>query len=306
MSRKGKEVIGLGALNYDILYVVERIAKGGEEVGIIDVKKAPGGSAANTIVGLARLGVDVGFVGIVGDDKEGKIIRDEFRKEGVETRIKKEKGYTGAAIGFVDAKGERALYIHPSVNDRLRLKDIDLEFVSNALFLHTSSFVNREQLEMQTELARRIKIKSTKISFGPGMLCFKYELDDMAELIKRSAVIFLSSEELKSLTNEAKYEKGAEMLMGIGAKITCVTMGERGCYVTDGNAEFVIDAKPTKVVDTTGAGDAFVAGFLYGLIRGKSIEESGEWGNLTASCCIREYGGRKGLPFKEIFTKETV
>ena len=61
-----KDVIGLGALNYDVLYAVERIAKGGEEVGILAVTNAPGGSAANTIVALARLGIDVGFVGIVG------------------------------------------------------------------------------------------------------------------------------------------------------------------------------------------------------------------------------------------------
>ncbi len=289
-----KDVVGLGALNYDVLYAVERIARGGEEVGILEVKKVPGGSAANTIVALSRLGAEVGFVGVVGTDEEGELILDNFRKEGVETRIRKEDSYTGAAIGFVDAHGERALYIYPGVNEKLCMDDIDKEFVNDAQFLHTSSFVNEEQLEMQRELAKSVK---SKLSFSPGMLCFKYELGDLGGVIERSEVVFLSLDELKSLVKGERYEKGADILLNRGARIVCVTLGERGCYVTDSTgAAHIIAAYPTDVVDTTGAGDAFVAGFLYGLLHEKSIRESGKIGNMVASFCIREYGARKGLP----------
>jgi ribokinase len=291
-----KEVIGLGALNYDILYVVERMAAGGEEVGILDVKKVPGGSAANTIVALARLGVDTGFVGIVGKDKEGKLILDEFRKEDVEMRIKEEEGYTGAAIGFVDAKGERALYIYHGVNAKLGMEDIDIDFVESATFLHISSFVNRKQLDMQYELAKKIK---QKLSFSPGMLCFKYGIEDLTPVIERSEVVFLSVGELKSVVRDVDYEKGAKVLLEIGAKIVCVTLGEKGCYVANAAGEsHLIAAYPTEVVDTTGAGDAFAAGFLFGLLYEKGIYECGKIGNLVASHCIREYGSRKGLPSK--------
>jgi ribokinase len=290
-----KDVIGLGAVNYDVLYAVERIARGGEEVGIIDVKKAPGGSAANTIVALARLGADVGFIGLVGSDEEGDLVLEAFRKEGVETKIRKEEGYTGAAIGFVDARGERALYIYPGVNDKLSMGSIDIEFVNTATFLHTSSFVNKEQLEMQCTVAKRIQ---SKISFSPGMLCFKYTLEDLVELIERSEVVFLSISELTSLVKGEDYKKGAEVLLNLGAKIVCVTLGEKGCYVINSTGEsYVVDAYPTEVVDTTGAGDAFAAGFLYGLLHEKGLYESGNAGNLLASFCIREYGCRKGLPY---------
>jgi ribokinase len=294
MDRKEKDVIGLGALNYDVLYAVERIARGGEEVGILEVKKVPGGSAANTIVALSRLGAEVGFVGIVGTDEEGELILDNFRKEGVETRIRKEEGYTGAAIGFVDAHGERALYIYPGVNEKLCMDDRDKEFINGARFLHTSSFVNEEQLGMQRELAKRVE---SKLSFSPGMLCFKYELADLVEVIERSEVVFLSLAELSSLVKGDGYEKGADILLSRGAQIVCVTLGEHGCYVTDSTgAAHVIAAYPMDVVDTTGAGDAFAAGFLYGLLHEKSIQECGKIGNLVASFCIREYGARKGLP----------
>ena len=297
-----KDVIGLGALNYDVLYAAERIARGGEEVGIIDMNKAPGGSAANTIVALSRLGLDVGFVGIVGSDEEGELIRKDLRKEKVEARIIREEGYTGAAIGFIDAGGERALYIYPGVNDLLCMENIDREFVNSAEFLHTSSFVSKEQLEMQCALAREI---TAKLSFSPGMLCFNYDLEELAALIAHSYVLFVSIQELKSLITDANYEKGAENLLNLGAEIVCVTLDERGCYVADSAGEsHVIGAYPTaNVVDTTGAGDAFAAGFLFGLLHEAGIYESGKSGNVVASFCIREYGSRKGLPYAlpEIF-----
>jgi len=289
------DVVGLGALNYDVLYAVERIARGGEEVGILDIKKAPGGSAANTIVALARLGAAVGFVGIVGSDTEGALILEEFRREGVETQITRADGYTGAAIGFVDASGERALYIYPGVNEGLRGADIDRDFVNGARFLHTSSFVNEEQLAMQCELAQELH---AKLSFSPGMLCFKYSLDDLRELIARSAVLFLSLTELTALLPGEDYVHGAARLVSAGAQIVCVTLGAKGSYIADTTgAAYELAAYPTKAVDTTGAGDAFAAGVLYGLLHQKSLEECGKIGNWVASCCIREYGCRKGLPY---------
>ena len=288
------DVVGLGALNYDVLYAVERIARGGEEVGILDIKKAPGGSAANTIVALARLGAAVGFVGVVGSDEEGQLILDDFRTEGVATRIARADGYTGAAIGFVDAEGERALYIYPGVNDQLDMAAIDLEFVNDAQFLHTSSFVNDAQLGMQRELARKMQ---AKLSFSPGMLCFTYKLSNLEELIACSTVVFLSLAELNCLMVGVDYENGAELLIGSGAQIVCVTLGAKGCYIADrSGATHLIASYPTQAVDTTGAGDAFAAGFLFGLLHEKSLPECGTIGNFVASRCIREYGCRKGLP----------
>ncbi|HDS46223.1 MAG TPA: carbohydrate kinase family protein [Methanomicrobia archaeon] len=289
-----QDVVGLGALNCDVLYAVERIARGGEEVGILDIKKAPGGSAANTIVALARLGASVGFVGVVGSDEEGQLIVDDFCTEQVATRITRAEGYTGAAIGFVDAEGERALYIYPGVNDQLTMADIDLEFVNDAQFLHTSSFVNDAQLAMQRELARELH---AQLSFSPGMLCFSHTLPDLEELIARSAVVFLSLGELNCLVSVGDYERGAEILIGSGAQTVCVTLGAKGCFIADqSGAAHLVAAYPAQAIDTTGAGDAFAAGFLFGLLHEKSLQECGKIGNFVASRCIREYGCRKGLP----------
>jgi len=301
------EVVGLGALNYDELYAVERIAAGGEEVGILHMHTAPGGSAANTIVALARLGVSTGFVGVVGNDQAGDFIIEEMRKEGVETRIKRKNGRTGRALSFIDRSGERALYIFAGVNDSFSISDVDFSFINTAKILHMSSFVSEEQFEMQKEIARRIQ---TKLSFSPGMLCFSHRFSALSEIFARCDVVFFSLREFSALFpalrrrmeehgHKGLLEEFTAHVLDAGARTVCVTLGGEGCYIASKEASLSVPAFPTNVVDTTGAGDAFAAGFLAAKLRGKSLEECGRIGNFVASCCIREFGCRKGLPRRE-------
>ncbi|MDI6888543.1 MAG: carbohydrate kinase family protein [Methanocellales archaeon] len=295
------DVAGLGALNYDRLYAVERIAKPGEEVGVIDVKGCPGGSAANTIVGLARLGLSTGFIGIVGDDVEGGIIMDDFAVEGVDvSRIRRAKGSSGVALGLVDKHGERALYIHPGVNDVLCIDEGDVDYANNAHLIHMSSFVSAEQLEMQKRLSKETK---AKVSFAPGMLCFKFKFDVLKPIIGSCHVVFLNEEEIHSLT-DAGHKKGSKILLDAGAEVVVVTLGKKGCYIA--NEDAYVAPPKTEVLDTTGAGDAFAAGFLYGLLKGESMKRCGELGNIVASMCIGKYGAREGLPYEKDLDSQRV
>ena len=103
--------------------------------------------------------------------------------------------------------------------------------------------------------------------------------------------------ELTLLTGEINYCKGADIMIGRGVKVVVVKLGGDGCYVTDGRERHLIEPFKVKVVDTTGAGDAFCAGFLYGLINEKSLVDCGRLGNFVASRCIMQMGARAGLPF---------
>jgi ribokinase len=103
--------------------------------------------------------------------------------------------------------------------------------------------------------------------------------------------------ELELLTGKVDYCKGADFMIGRGAKIVAVKLGSDGCYVTDGRERHLIAPFKVKVVDTTGAGDAFCAGFLYGLINEKSLADCGRLGNFVASRCVMQLGARAGLPF---------
>ncbi|MDH5690421.1 MAG: carbohydrate kinase family protein, partial [Candidatus Bathyarchaeota archaeon] len=115
------DVVGFGALNLDKLYKVNMIAKEEEEGSVIVFKEAAGGSAANTVVGLARLELKTGFVGKVAADREGKLLLDDFRNEKVDVNgiSVSEKGRSGSVMGFIDPKGDRALYVDPGVNDQV-------------------------------------------------------------------------------------------------------------------------------------------------------------------------------------------
>jgi ribokinase len=105
-----------------------------------------------------------------------------------------------------------------------------------------------------------------------------------------------NSRETALLTGEEDPAKGARKLLKLGIKIVAVKLGSRGCYVTDGKEEHHVEAFKVPVVDTTGAGDAFCAGFLYGLIHKKSLYDCGRLGNFVASRCIMKVGARTGLP----------
>jgi len=113
-------------------------------------------------------------------------------------------------------------------------------------------------------------------------------------------VVLLSEHELALLTGSG-LEEGAEALLAEGVEIVAVKLGERGCYVTDGRNSFTQPAYRVKVVDTTGAGDAFNAGFIYGLRQGRSLPDCSRLGNRLASYCIQERGARAGLPKADIF-----
>src|SRR4030067_1725152 len=137
------DVVGFGALNVDKLFKVNRIAAKEEESFITDFAESCGGAAANTVVGWTSLGCKVGFVGKVAGDREGKILLEEFRREGVDTRgiAVAKQGRSGTVVGFVDENGERALYIAPGVNDQVEFNEKNKTYASQTMFLHLTSFV---------------------------------------------------------------------------------------------------------------------------------------------------------------------
>lgn len=291
--------IGIGALNLDRLYKVSRIAKGDEEIAIEETVEEPGGSAANTLYALGKLNLSSGFMGAVGSDAEHEKILRSLSEVGVDTtRIKiKENARTGLVIGLVDPAGERALYIAPGANNMLSFEDLDMEYLKNAAILHMTSFVDESQLIVQKKVIESLE-STTKVSFAPGSLYVKKGLKAISSIIQRSHVLFLNESEAKILTGK-EYESASKFLIDMDCKVVAITLKDRGCFVTDGNESEHVEAIKANVRDTTGAGDAFCAGFLYGLSEGKEMKQCGIIGNFLASRCISEMGARKGLPSKE-------
>jgi len=294
------DVIGFGALNVDKLFKVNKIAKAEEESFIVDYAESCGGSAANTSVGLARLGCKVGYIGKVGCDTEGDLLIQDFCNEGVNTDdiVRAKQGKSGSVMGFVDKKGSRALYINSGVNDTIKLDEVNTKYAAQAKLLHLTSFVGDKSFQTQKKLLEKIP-DSTMVSFDPGALYARRGFVALESIIRKTHVFMPNAIELALLTKKIAYSKGADTILERGAKIVAVKLGSNGCYVTNGNEQHLIEPFKVSVVDTTGAGDAFCAGFLYGLIKGKSLLECGKLGNFVASRCIMKMGARAGLPVVE-------
>jgi ribokinase len=291
------DAIGFGALNVDRLFKVNKIASAEEESFVTEYSETCGGSAANTIVSLSRLQCKTGFIGKIGSDREGRILLADFHKEHVDTKgiIKGKQERSGTVMGFIDANGERALYVDPGINDEITWNEINVEYASQAKFLHLTSFVGKKSFETQKKLLQ-ILPDNVKISLDPGEIYARRGLNALRPFLEKAYVVMPNAPELALLFGNGDYKKNASLLLRAGAKIVAVKQGREGCYVTDGKENFRIKALKVKVKDTTGAGDSFCAGFLYGLINGKGIQECGKIGNLVASKCVIKVGARYGLP----------
>jgi len=291
------DAIGFGALNVDKLFRVNRIASAEEESCVTGYAETCGGSAANTIVGLARLGCKCGFIGKVADDREGKMLLQDFHKNGVDTKgvTHAGTGRSGTVMGFVDAKGQRALYVDSGVNDTISFEEVNTEYASRTGFLHLTSFVGEKSFKTQARLLAKLP-EQVRVSFDPGALYARLGFARLQPIIGRAFVIMPNLGELGLLTGKSDYRMGAEFLLEKGVKMVAVKLGSKGCYVSDDKESHLIEPFKVKVVDTTGAGDAFCAGFLYGLVKDKSLYDCGRIGNFVASRCIMEMGARAGLP----------
>ncbi len=300
------EVIGLGALNIDNIYQVERILNDGEAV-VNESISSPGGSAANTIYGLARLGVNTGFAGVIGDDAEGKMLVQDFERVGVDTsqiRVKR-RAKTGSALCLSDKLNFRSIYVTPRANSLLTMDDIDLDYLNRAKMLHVSSFADDRQFKVLLELTDRLD-SSVKVSFAPGALYAAKGLKALSPILARAYVLFINQNEMQQLTGK-DFKAGAETCLKHGCEIVVVTLGKgtswktvmATSYIRDAENEYVVEPGNKNLIsalDTTGAGDAFATGFLYGLLKGLDLKECGLLGDIAAQFSTTKMGARQGLP----------
>lgn len=304
------DVVGFGALNMDHLYMVERIRIDGE-CPVLDYRLAPGGSAANTIYGLAKLGVTTGFLGAVGNDSHATALLEDFETAGVDTsRVRSKEAPTGVTLCLTDGSGNRAIYLMPGANALLTTEDIDRDYLRQAKLVHLSSFVDDTQLEVQEKLVAGLP-PSVTVAFAPGSIYAARGLQALSPILRATDVLFVNRQEIEELTNET-YRNGARTLQGLGCRIVAVTLGKGSegrvgaavCYVLSGENEFAVEVRNGDRVagDAVGAGDAFATGFLYGLIQDRDLETCGYWGHLVARFCVSRAGAREGLPSLAEFT----
>ena len=296
------EIIGFGALNVDKLYSVDKIVSYDEESFITDETDTPGGSAANTIVGLSRLGCSTSIIGKIAEDEDGDLIEYNLAINGVYTNnlIYSESGSTGKCIGFVDGNGERCLYISPGVNDDIEIGEINPLNIMRCKIMHYTSFVG-DSFKTQIELLEKLN-KETLLSFDPGMLYVEKGFDELKPILERTDILLINESELRLLCNDndADLKELSINLLDLGIDTIVVKQGSKGAFAINNSEECFAESYECEAVDTTGAGDSFNSGFLYSFLKGYDLEKSCKIGNWVASRAIQGFGMDKFPTAKEL------
>ena len=296
------EVIGFGALNVDKLYSVENIASKDEESFIKGETDTPGGSAANTMVGLSRLGCSTSIIGKIAEDDDGDLIEYNLAINGIYTNnlIYSETGATGKCLGFVDSHGERCLYIDPGVNDEIRLDEINPLNIMRCKIMHYTSFVG-DSFNTQIELLDLLN-KECILSFDPGMLYVQKGFDELKPILDRTDILLINESELRLLcnNNESSLKELAIGFLDMGIETVVIKQGSKGVFAMNNNETCEVESYKCDVVDTTGAGDSFNSGFLYSYLKGYDLEKSCQIGNWVASKAIEGFGMEKFPSLKDL------
>jgi len=239
---------------------------------------APGGAPANVAGAVAKLGGSAGFVGKVGGDSFGKMIKNTFSEAGVNTDYLIIDRKVNTTLAFISVKenGEPDFVFyrnHCGADLALRQDEINEGYINECKILHFGSIsFTGEPLKSTTLKAIRIAKGAGKlISFDPNLRpslweSLRHAKAEIENGLACADIVKLTDEELQFVSGESNLTKGADVILKHGPRIVIVTRGARSCFYSDGIAAFEVPAYEVDAVDTTGAGDAFIAGVLFQLI----------------------------------------
>jgi len=253
-----------------------------------------GGSAANTIHGLANMGVETGFIGKIGRDEMGKVFHDDMVAAGINTHLSQDHNPTGRAIALISPDTERTFATYLGAAVEMSHQDLDSEIFSQYDIFHIEGYIvqNHALLESALKLAREHKMLISLDMASYNVVAANRDfLEGM--LKKYVDIVFANEDEARSLTGKEPEEALVE-LAGL-CEVAVVKVGKEGSLVLSlrslvGSQKYNIDVIPVKSVDTTGAGDLYASGFLYGMVRGYSLEKCGRIGSILAGKVIENIG----------------
>lgn len=244
--------------------------------------KAPGGAPANVAVGLAKLGIDAGFIGKVGTDPFGDFLTETLQQHNVDTSYLIAGEESRTTLAFVatrsDGKKDITFYRHPGADIQLSPDEIDANYIQSAELFHYGS-VSLSHSPTREATLKAIQCASSAgslISYDPNLRLMLWDKPDEAKywiwkVMPYADIVKISEEEWEFITGDVELTNGIKKILDLGVKLLVVTLGERGCYYTNGTIESSIEGYKANVVDTLGAGDAYVAAMLSKLIKLKDL-----------------------------------
>jgi sugar/nucleoside kinase (ribokinase family) len=328
MTAAKYDVLGIGNAIFDVLVQTDEkflgdhgMTKGG--MALIDEARAlsiyrdmgpavemSGGSAANTIVGIANLGARAAYVGKVRDDQIGRLYAHDIRAAGVafETPAAADGPATGCSYILVTPDGERTMNTYLGAAQELTPADIDAAQVAASAVLYLEGYLwdpkSAKEAFVKAATAAHQAGRQVALTLSDAFCVGRYR-DEFLDLMRKGTVdlIFANEAELGSLYETADFDAALAQLRR-DIPLGIVTRSEKGCVVASKDGVIAVPAFPiAKMVDTTGAGDLFAAGFLFGLVRGAGHENAGRLGALAAAEVIQHIGARPQVSLKDLAVK---
>jgi fructokinase len=327
MTAKTLDVVGIGNAIVDVLVQTEEafldnhaLTKG--TMALVDEAQAErlygslgpgletsGGSAANTLAGIAQLGSLAGFIGRVRDDQLGAIFAHDIRSVGA--RFETPAATTGASTArcliLVTPDAQRTMCTYLGASVGLDPADLDLEMVAQAQMLYLEGYL------WDSDDAKKAFIAAAEVARDHGgevalslsdAFCVERHRDSFLELVDGHVdVLFANEMEITALYQANSFEEAADQVRG-RCKVAALTRSEQGSVVLSGEQTIVVPPYVLgSLVDTTGAGDLYAAGFLHGYTRGNSLERCGQLGSLCAGLVVTQLGPRPQASLQELVAK---
>jgi len=295
-SRRTATVAVLGAAAVDVVIRVKDFPSPDGIVMADEQQSHPGGSGGNVAEGVARLGYPVRFLGVVGNDENGRLLQHTFSTSGVDTSFIKvsDSGHTASCFIAVNQKGERlifslggeAIYSQPGELDPSALENIKVLYIADAF--------------PEVALCAIMKAGTgVKIIYCPGGLMVKSGKAFYEPVMKRAHVGIFNQVEAQAITGMVEPENALVQLAEMGVQVPIITHGALGAlYYEDGHCFQVPAAPAASVVDTTGAGDAFSAGMIAGMLEGLEMSASVALACEVAAFNVQHQGARDGMPYR--------
>lgn len=283
------DVVGMGIATLDLNAKVPRVPGQDETVLMKEYAKLRGGPVATALVTLQKLGATTAYMGKLGQDEYGEFIREGFKEEGVNVDYLKLVAGEKTPFSFilVDATGKRSIIFNPGCS-----LDVDVEYLNENILKSAKIF----HIDIYTRAIERacnlLKNSKTKISIDAGIL-----FEGLEELLEFCDFLILPQEAVRNLTGEKDLLSAARNLIRTkNIELVVITCGAEGSLGITPNEVISKPSFKVKTVDTTGAGDVFHGAFLYGLIKGFSLEKNLEFSNAVAALKCTKPTGWESIP----------
>ena len=294
------KIIVAGSSNIDMTAYVKTLPRPGETIGNGRFLQANGGKGANQAVAAARLGGDVVFLTCVGDDMQGRMLKEVFASDGIHTEYMKFSATspTGTALIFVADDGENCIAVAPGANGELLPEDIDAA---------ADAFSQASWLLLQLEVPLKTVFHAVDVAYEKGIKVILNPAPISGtipqEVLRKLWLITPNETEAEKLTGikidsaEDAY-RASEALLAQGVQNVIVTLGSSGSVICNASSHEFVPARKVEAVDTVGAGDVYNGALVTALSEGKSLPDAALFATLASSIAVTRPGAQTGVPHR--------